>query len=1081
MDKAEQVFSGGGMARASCRSTDWASTPLGAVDVWPTSLRSVASFVLSHPLPALLLWGEARVQIFNDPYAEIWRRWIEDGAAHRPGDGRPTVWPLHDWIETRVRMGHAVVLNQQPVCDAPGAPSDGPMHRVSYSPVWDDDGKVGGVLVTGEEVPPERGSRANAGSREDDGLSAAFETLFHTTTSPCVVVSPQDYRVIAVNDAYVGALSTDHAQLMGRLLFDVLDRCQDSGASAVGALRASFDRVVAERCTVYLPANRLQVRPATGASSGADDRWWASCNVPVLGPRGEVIAIIHQAEDAAGHVPPDPAAGEIEQRHRLALEAARVGEWTYDVTHGTFYCSPRARAMHGLSADEPLTVALHDELIHPEDRAAVQAARAAAVDPATGGEYRVEFRLCPRGGGVRWFESVGRAVFDSTPDGPRAAQLLGAMIDVTARRRAEEALRTADARFRALVTASSDVLFQASADWSALTMLAGAGFLRPAGRSERDWLREYIPAADRPRVQQAIAEALGRRGIFDFEHRLIRDDGSEAWVVSRAVPLCDAAGNIDAWFGAASDITERKAAEAALRDSDERQRMALDAAELGTWTHDVHAGCFHLDARAQRHYAVDSPSTSVAEVIARIHPDDRPGLERVMEAALDPSTKAPVQAEYRVLRPGDATERWLAVNGRVHFAETARGERPVLAIGTTRDVTVQKEVEAALREADRRKDEFLAVLAHELRNPLAPIRSAAGILQRPGVPPAVLQQSREIIDRQVAHMTRLVDDLLDVSRLSRGKLLLKRRVLPLEQVLELAVETARPTIEALGHQLQQHPPGAVSVDGDLARLAQVFANLLNNAARYTPAGGTITIAVQDRAGAVEVSVTDTGQGIAHDRLERIFDLFTQGAEPTSVSSAGLGVGLALARQLVELHGGTITASSAGLGRGATFTVTLPVVSAAGASCERSAGETVRDHVRRRVLVVDDNVDAADTTATLLASAGCTVRAVYGGRQALDACASFSPEVVLLDIGMPELDGLEVCRRIRALPGGHALTLVALTGWGQVRDRQNTRAAGFDLHLVKPVAPHDLLDVVTAAGASGPADERGAEAPPHQGS
>jgi PAS domain S-box-containing protein len=488
--------------------------------------------------------------------------------------------------------------------------------------------------------------------------------------------------------------------------------------------------------------------------------------------------------------------------------------------------------------------------------------------------------------------------------------------------------------------------------------------------------------------------------------------------------------------------------------------MALDAAELGTWTHDVATGRLELDTKAQMHYGLDSEFADIAQVIARIHPDDLPELQRSMDASLDPATGAPVRAEYRVLKP-DASYRWLSINGQVHFESASGTGRPVVGIGTTRDITEQKRVEEALREADRKKDEFLAILAHELRNPLAPIRTAVAILRAPGVPEPLLARSRDIIERQVAQMTRLIDDLLDVSRLSRGKVTLQSGPLLLDQVLDAAVETARPAIEERRHRLEQHRSGnVVCLEGDLARLSQVFANVLNNAAKYTPAEGTISIDVNQRPGAVDVRVTDTGQGVAPDRLEAIFDLFTQGSGPSAATLGGLGIGLALARRLVELHAGTLTASSAGPGRGATFTVTLPRLPTGDRLCEHAEPHPARPRTLGwSVLVVDDSADAADTTATLLESVGCAVRAAYSGEEALREVEAFRPEIVLLDIGMPGLDGLEACRRIRLLPGGGSLFLVALTGWGQDADRRKTREAGFDAHLVKPVAPDVLLNLV----------------------
>jgi PAS domain S-box-containing protein len=373
----------------------------------------------------------------------------------------------------------------------------------------------------------------------------------------------------------------------------------------------------------------------------------------------------------------------------------------------------------------------------------------------------------------------------------------------------------------------------------------------------------------------------------------------------------------------------------------------------------------------------------------------------------------------------------------------------------------QRRTEAALREADRRKDEFLAILAHELRNPLAPIRTAVGLMRTADLPESVRVRARDIIERQVAHMARLVDDLLDVSRLSRGKMQLQCERLNLDDVLDAAIETARPSIEAHGHELrEQRAPERVVLNADHARLAQVFTNLLNNAAKYTPMNGTIGIEVDAGGGQVEVRVTDTGEGIAAERLESIFEIF-EGAGKLRSPAAGLGIGLALARRLVELHGGTLTALSPGVGYGATFSVRLPAIAAASQAVSVPTAQLPVNGMARRVLVVDDNTDAAETSAMLLQACGFDVRMAFSGEQALTDVLDFKPEIVLLDLGMPGLDGFETCRRLRARVYEWPLFIIAVTGWGQDESRRKTKQAGFDAHLVKPVATEALLQLLVS--------------------
>jgi signal transduction histidine kinase/CheY-like chemotaxis protein len=362
----------------------------------------------------------------------------------------------------------------------------------------------------------------------------------------------------------------------------------------------------------------------------------------------------------------------------------------------------------------------------------------------------------------------------------------------------------------------------------------------------------------------------------------------------------------------------------------------------------------------------------------------------------------------------------------------------------------------ALEEADRRKDEFLAVLAHELRNPLTPIRSAVQILRREETPEADLRSARETIDRQVCQMTHLIDDLLDVSRISHGRIELRRERVELAEVVRSALETSRPLVESSGHRLDvELPPGPIPLEGDPTRLAQVFSNLLNNAAKYTERGGQIRLTAEQVDHHVRVRVTDSGIGISPAQLPKLFKMFTQGANSLERAQGGLGIGLGLARSLAEMHGGTVEASSAGLGQGSEFVVRLPVAVEAPRTAEPSpaaSGAARAGATAQRVLVVDDNQDAADSLSALLQLMGHEVRTAYDGVEAVAAAASFAPSVVLLDIGLPRMNGYEVARRIREQPRGQDMTLIAVTGWGQDEDKRRSREAGFDLHITKPLDP-----------------------------
>jgi signal transduction histidine kinase/ActR/RegA family two-component response regulator len=370
-----------------------------------------------------------------------------------------------------------------------------------------------------------------------------------------------------------------------------------------------------------------------------------------------------------------------------------------------------------------------------------------------------------------------------------------------------------------------------------------------------------------------------------------------------------------------------------------------------------------------------------------------------------------------------------------------------------------------LREADRKKDDFIALLAHELRNPLAPIRNGLQVLRRSD-DRAVRERSQAMMDRQLTHMVRLIDDLLDVSRIGRNKMALRRARVALADVLAAAAETAAPLIQAEGHELTVALPGMpVYLDADLTRLAQVFGNLLTNSAKYTPKGGRIWVAAERSGGRVAVSVRDTGIGIPAEFLPTIFDMFSQVDRSVERATGGLGIGLALVKGLVEMHGGTVAAASAGENQGSTFTVTLPAAPAGPAAGDAEDSAAVGPG--RRILVVDDNRDGAESMADMLGVLGNEVRTAHDGLEGVAAAEAFRPEVILMDVGMPRLNGLDATRRIRGEPWGESITIIALTGWGHENDRERSREAGCDGHLVKPVNLPDLEKLLS--GLSNSAD------------
>jgi two-component system, sensor histidine kinase len=399
---------------------------------------------------------------------------------------------------------------------------------------------------------------------------------------------------------------------------------------------------------------------------------------------------------------------------------------------------------------------------------------------------------------------------------------------------------------------------------------------------------------------------------------------------------------------------------------------------------------------------------------------------------------------------------------REHLAERARAEE-------------------SLQLADQRKDEFLATLGHELRNPLAPLLAAVHLLKMAGTQDPVVVRASAVMDRQINHLMRLVNDLLEVSRITRGLIELQREALDVGFVVQSAIDTSRPSLDAAGHQLTVEVPAEpVKVYGDAVRLTQVFANLLTNAAKYTDTGGHVCIRVWQEGARALISVRDNGIGIAADQLSSVFDMFTQVDRSNRRAQGGLGIGLTLVRSLVGIHGGRVGAHSAGLGRGSEFIVELPVITERAERVLRlSESKPPNNFPRRRILIVDDNRDAADTLGELLTALGAIVSIAYSGPDALEKLHLLAPDSVLLDIGMPGMDGYEVARQIRSTSDHRDVLLIALTGWGQEHDQQRAHASGFDEHVVKPPDLNRLRDLLSSGWSNGPAKiEVGREADFH---
>jgi PAS domain S-box-containing protein len=652
------------------------------------------------------------------------------------------------------------------------------------------------------------------------------------------------------------------------------------------------------------------------------------------------------------------------------------------------------------------------------------------------------------------------SMLDEVQSQTRALQQSNAALteEIKVRQATEEALEVATARLESTMAAAEigswmwDVRtnqFTADRNLAALYGLDDENDL--SGDPARH--HRYIHADDLASVKAAENDAMTTGVLASTEFRVTLPDGSQRWMARRGKVQLDADGKAVFFSGLLIDISAQKEAEHALRASEKLYRAIGESIDYGVWVCAPGGRNIYASESFLRLTGITQKACSDFGWINLLHPDDAAGTIAAWRECID--SGGVWYREHRIL----------GIDGLFHpiLAQgvPVRGEGGEIAgwAGINLDISRLKQTEEALREADRRKDEFLATLAHELRNPLAPIRHAVRLLESESTDAQRQQWAREVIARQVRRMALLLDDLLDVSRITRGRLDLKVDVVNLDSLVNTAVETARPLIDAKSQHLTiRLPEQPIALAVDPLRLSQSLSNLLTNAAKYTDTEGSIILTVSVSSREIVFSVKDTGIGLEPKAIPGLFEMFSQVDSAIDRAEGGLGIGLALVKGLISLHGGRVEVASAGVGAGSEFSIRLPrsvVVDLASKVPVAAAAARAASGARKLILVADDNRDAAQSMAMVLEMGGYDVSVAHTGEEALQKARDMRPDAAILDIGMPDMTGYELARRLRLEPWGRGLVLMAITGWGQQEDKERARIAGFDRHLTKPVDPDDV--------------------------
>ncbi|HEY8558827.1 MAG TPA: PAS domain-containing protein [Pyrinomonadaceae bacterium] len=814
-------------------------------------------------------------------------------------------------------------------------------------------------------------------------------------------------------------------------------------------------------------------------------RWVVARGRILRDERGEACQLPGVVIDITDRKKSEEALRKSEQRLKFALDAGQLGSYELVLATGEMTCSERCLANFGLPADAEFPFEEFLSMIVPEDRERVRRAIEEAIANRT--EYEIEYRITRGDGAPAWIFARGRGLYDERGS-PLAMN--GVTLDITGRKQTQERLQTSDERFRLVTRATNDAIW----DWNLQTDEAwwndGVGTLFGYAPGEvgktSAWWYENIHPEDRERVVSGIHAVIDNGGEkWSDEYRFRCADGGYKYVFDRGFAI-QADGKPVRMLGAMQDVTARRAAEEALIQSQERLQLVLDSSALGLWYCDLPFDVLNWSELTKNHFWLPPDAVVTIDDFYRLmHPEDREKTRFAIDKSIENRTHYDV--EYRTVNPSDGRVKWIRAIGRGFYD---KNNNPYRFDGITIDISDEKQIEVerehllvseknARREAEnanRLKDDFLATLSHELRTPLSSILGWARMLKEREISEAQTRRAIDTIERNARAQAQLIDDILDVSRIVSGKLRLHVKPVDLASIIETAIEAVRPAADAKNIRLQRVLNSGAMISGDADRLQQIIWNLLSNAIKFTPKDGRVQVRLERVNSHVELTVADNGQGIDAETLPFIFERFRQSDSSTTRQHGGLGLGLAIVRHLVELHGGTVRAASRGLGQGAVFTVHFPIIPVLSENV--SSGDTGEldpaatapaepvfgcppELNDLRILLVDDEPDTRDLLAFVFRRCEALVTEAASVAEALAALEAGQFDVLVSDIGMPERDGYELIKNVRALPParGGRIPAVALTAYARFEDRLKALSAGFQMHVPKPVEPAELLTIV----------------------